>query len=162
MVRCSNPYFSPILLFFSVSRCPSSQNKRCFTMEEERPVARRAPFLMSFCFVCFDWFFFFFFLLVSLKISTTLPEREHHFCYLVGFYFIYFFLFLLMSVWKLLLPCLFKDPALPPSENPTPLKTITIGCARTTSWLPSKSAYMFLMEFWNFLREISVKTQGIS
>ena len=49
-------------------------------------------------------------------------------------------------------------------EYYTPLQTITVGCARTTSWLPSNliKGKVFLMEFWNFLREISGKTQGIS
>ena len=49
-------------------------------------------------------------------------------------------------------------------EYYTPLQTITVGAARTTSWLPSNliKGKIFLMEFWNFLREISGKTQGIS
>ena len=49
-------------------------------------------------------------------------------------------------------------------EYYTPLQTITVGCARTTSWLPSNviERKVFLMELWNFLREIWGKTQGIS
>ena len=49
-------------------------------------------------------------------------------------------------------------------EYYTTLQTITVGAARTTSWLPSNliKGKIFLMEFWNFLREISGKTRGIS
>ena len=47
-------------------------------------------------------------------------------------------------------------------EYYTPLQTVTVGCARTTSCLPSNliKGKVFLMEFWNFLREISGKTPG--
>ena len=42
-------------------------------------------------------------------------------------------------------------------EYYTTLQTITVGCARTTSWLPRNliKGKIFLMEFWNFIRENS-------